>query len=703
MNSGFGKVGLNFGGRSAGNGLGQIVQIIQLPQALSNNAKTLRLEGEITQVNRQDNTARIQTPEGEINVQVKSKDLKQGQRLTVDVPAGRPPKQVKISPETIIRQPQNGASQNSSSRIITDTPDISARATPQQNPSPTLTQKVIQKISQKLGNTPPPQTSGSQNTQQNQNVTINSASNTQTQNIAKQLAAQAVKNIPNIPQTLQVDDVVRLLNTTPALAQEIATQSARNINLIQQFATEIRNSNVFALLNAQTTAPKLSAPITPQTQIQTPNPILSNITIGQPVGTVAAQQSLTQVTLPQQTPITQIITTSQTLNSTQVTAVLQTIPNAVSNTPQTATTPAQINNIVTSLQPIIFDPINPNNIIAQKAQQIDIQILKITPPNPNIITPTQNTATQNIQSVPAAIQFVPPIISSTSAPAISAQVTGFTPQGLPLVTAKLPGANLPQSFVMQYRPNNLVIGSQLQIIPKSSGLTPLQIQSQPANPLLQGFQWPALDELYNGLLQVSPQAAASLSRSLPNATNPTQMGAAAMMFIAAVKSGDMAGFIGDKKIDLLQRVGKENLLSRLVQGDGSTRATPEAASSAEWRAIPLPMFWEGEIQRITLYTRNEQQNAQDDQENKNGQTRFVFDLSLSRMGNVQLDGFLKDQRLDLVIRTENAFSQPMQQTMRQAYTGALDQTSLSGDLNFQGNTDNWVHVLENEEQYGENA
>ena len=116
------------------------------------------------------------------------------------------------------------------------------------------------------------------------------------------------------------------------------------------------------------------------------------------------------------------------------------------------------------------------------------------------------------------------------------------------------------------------------------------------------------------------------------------------------------------------------------------------------------MFWEGEIQRITLYTRHENQNQQDDQQdNKNGQTRFVFDLSLTRMGKVQLDGFLKDQRLDLVIRTQNAFSQPMQQTMRQAYSGALDQTSLSGDLNFQGSTENWVHVLENEKQFGANA
>ena len=146
MSNGFGKVGLNFGGRSGGNGLGQVVQIIKLPQALTNNAKTLRLEGEITQLNKQTNTARIQTPQGEIDVKVKSKDLAQGQRLTVDVPAGKPPKQVRLSPEAIIRTPREQSSlRNVETRITTTNvaprPDVA---------QPSLTQKVIQKIYMKM-------------------------------------------------------------------------------------------------------------------------------------------------------------------------------------------------------------------------------------------------------------------------------------------------------------------------------------------------------------------------------------------------------------------------------------------------------------------------------------------------------------------------------------------------------------------------
>jgi hypothetical protein len=275
---------------------------------------------------------------------------------------------------------------------------------------------------------------------------------------------------------------------------------------------------------------------------------------------------------------------------------------------------------------------------------------------------------------------------------------------LPLVTTQWPGSPLPQSFILQHNSSNLSLGTQLQVnvkTPPAPQLLPLQNLS---NPLLRGFQWPAIDDLYNSLLQISPQAAASLGRSLPSPTNAFQIAPAAMMFIAAVKSGDLGQFLGQNKLDLLQRSGRDNILSRLTQADAATSRAPtaEAGSSGDWRAVPLPMFWEGEIHKITLYTRNENQNNQQ-QDKENGQTRFIFDLSLSRMGDVQLDGLLRDGRLDLVIRTQHAFSEPMQQTMRRAYTTALDHTDLRGDLNFQGSTKNWVHVLEKKEQLGVNV
>ena len=429
----------------------------------------------------------------------------------------------------------------------------------------------------------------------------------------------------------------------------------------------------------------------------------------QPVGLNNISAALAQPTATLITPALTSATTTPNLTATSL-QTLQT-PAQIITPAQTfpATTPANILNAATPSTPInasltpapvAFDPTNPAALITSRTEKIDIQIVRITAPLAQITAPVAGPSGQ-VSALPAATQFTPTIISANNAATITAQVTGFTAQGLPLVTAQLPGSTLPQSFVLQFNSSNLKLGSQLQVIPKipTAVLPTLQPQLT-SNALLRGFQWPALDQLYNNLLQVSPQAAASLTKSLPNAGNPAQMGAAAMMFIAAVKSGDLSGFLGDKKIDLIRQAGKADILSKLTQTTNTVRAgAPEPATAGEWRAVPLPMFWEGEIHKITLFTRNENQQQQQEQ-NENSQTRFVFDLSLTRMGDVQLDGLLRGRRLDLVIRTQNAFSEPMQQTMRQAYSGALDQTELSGELNFQGSTKNWVHVLEEKEQLG---
>jgi len=262
---------------------------------------------------------------------------------------------------------------------------------------------------------------------------------------------------------------------------------------------------------------------------------------------------------------------------------------------------------------------------------------------------------------------------------------------------------MPQSFVMQYNSNNLVVGSQIQITTKNPVLVAQAQTAQTINPLMRGFQWPALNQLHQSLLQISPQAASSLLRTLPTPSNAQQIAPAAMMFIAAVKSGNIAQFIGQNKNDMMEKAGKENILRALSQDSSSATRAAEPASSGEWRAVPLPMFWEGEIQKVSLYTRHEFQDDNQKDDKKGNQTRFVFDLELSRMGEMQIDGYLKDQRLDLIIRSQNAFSEPMQQTMRQSYSNALDHTDLNGELNFQGSTKHWVHVLEQQEQLGVDA
>ncbi len=743
MNDSFGKISSpvppSVGGRFGGKG--QTVQILTLPADLANNPRALRIEGQITNL-RPNNTAQIQTAAGNIDVQLSNNRTPPslGQSIEVEIPAvrrdGIPPKQAIIRATPTATAPSEGGARNTQSTNtpvvqpnIPDSAKIRAtyqspptrveQPTPQAN-SPAPRQTIPNQITSPV---PPPATP-------QQAV--------QTQQLAPQQAPQQAQNaqllnrvalppiLPNgtaqttVPQTaiaqiLDSGSIVRLLPTPPAQAQTIATQFAQSQPApLQNLITQTAFSANLTAQNAQNNLSQaLLQNITPpptQLASNTQNIFTRSLqNIGQGVQNtnilpVSNAPPQTSVTL-QPTLLSPVIPQGQTVPIQSAQSFLQ--AQSTAQVPQTA---APVNATLTPA-PLTANPTATTPNVAPLGQ-IDIQILRVSPPQAVITPPTLNQQTTP-QVIPATTQFTPPLVSNNPAAAVTAQVTGFTAQNLPLVTVQWPGTRIPQSFVLQAAPNNLQLGSQLQILPKAvppnalvnNAATTGAVRSTVVNPLLQGFQWPAMDDLFLNLQQSSPQAAVSLSRSIPNAGNPAQIATTAMAFIAAVRSGDIGGWLGQQKTDALQRIGKSDILNSLSQSGRSGTPAPaaDAVSSSDWRAVPLPMFWEGEIHRITLYTRREGDGQQQDQNDKQDQTRFVFDLSLSRMGDIQLDGYLRDKRLDLVVRAQNAFSLPMQQTMRQAYSGALDQTELSGELNFQGSTKNWVHVLEQKEELGLDA
>jgi len=703
-----GKVGLNLG-NSGSRTAGNLLQIIQIPNNLPQSARALRLDGQITQVNTQQNSVQIQTPEGDIEVRANTQNIRTGDRVSVEVPPGRLPRGVRVIVEPTAQQSpkQNnptGTRIDSRAQPVILTPpkiDINRNAVP---PAPNQSNRTegqqIQPVNQAVtraenalqASRPPPII-------ENLPQRIAQLTTAVTEEIATQIARVLVQ----APEIIRPDTIVRILSTTPTQAQTIIESTLRALppaqltqlqNIIQNFLNPTQSNQGILQTNNVLPTPLPPQPVTalnnllgqttpstPQVIVQNPTP---NTTLLNPPSNAASNlllhpTSTHLITPAQQFPPQQIISALQQITGTSA-------PNPPANTAQTATPQ------VATIQPVLFDPAAPQAIQTINAPKLQIQIISINPPIATIEA-VGNTITPQV-STPSA----QPIIAASQASILPAQIVGFTPRGLPLLSLQLPGASTPQYFIAQIKGENLQLGTQLQILQRGAIAPATPVPSIQTNPLLRSFQWPALDELNLLLQQTNPQAAASVSRTLPSANNPTQLTAAAMTFIAAVKSGDLASLLGNQKIDLIRQAGRENILSRLTLGDGA-RAGVEAVSSSDWRAVPLPMFWEGEIHQITLYTRQENFDQQNDQDENKGHTRFIFDLSLSKMGDVQLDGFLKDDRLDLILRSQQSFSEPMQQTMRQAYSGALEKTELSGELNFQGSLDQWVKVDEEKAAY----
>jgi len=293
---------------------------------------------------------------------------------------------------------------------------------------------------------------------------------------------------------------------------------------------------------------------------------------------------------------------------------------------------------------------------------------------------------------------------------ISAPVIGKTTQNLPVLSLTLPGLAFPQNYVLQFNAANLPVGASVEFVPQAlagnawhapfpvnpGSVSEGALAPAPLWDLLGSFPWPALEEALQTMQQQpgSAQILDSLAKTTPNPAMPTRMPAAAMFFLAAVRSGDVAGWFGDKASDLLRRVGRGDILNRVGRDFAGLQHSTTDPVSQDWRAMALPLAWQSEIHKMMLYYRRGGQDDKDGDDAAGLGTRFIFDLNLTRMGFVQLDGLhrTKQKRLDLIIRTQSPVGQNMQQALRQTWVQTLDQAELYGEISFQNKPDQFVKI-----------
>ena len=258
-----------------------------------------------------------------------------------------------------------------------------------------------------------------------------------------------------------------------------------------------------------------------------------------------------------------------------------------------------------------------------------------------------------------------------------------------------PAGAAPQTFALLDIPVIPPQGTQISLSPVNVPSALLTTLLAPAAPLftLAAETWPVLQEMLTILPQVAPQAAQAFVNMLPSPSNPQNLAPTALFFIAAVRAGDVEGWLGGKAVDALRRSGRGDVLSRFSQEmSGLSRAASEPVGQ-DWKALSLPLYWQNQLLKVPVFYRQDQ-DSRSGQNGEKGSTRFIINLDLSRMGKIQMDAlYLKGaKRFDLILRTEQAFSKAMEQEMRGLFTEALAEVSLTGGLIFQTGADQWVTV-----------
>ena len=201
---------------------------------------------------------------------------------------------------------------------------------------------------------------------------------------------------------------------------------------------------------------------------------------------------------------------------------------------------------------------------------------------------------------------------------------------------------------------------------------------------------PVLREAVSALSAADPALATQFVRSVMPQGN-SQLAATLLFFLSATRGGDIRGWVGDRVATRLEDAGRADLLPRLSAELSAPRAAPEPAAG-EWRSQTIPLYQESELGGLTLHVRNagDEDGASADAEAAG--KRFLIDLDLSRMGPLQLDGLVRDKRLDLTIRSQAAFPARMRDDMRTLFRDAGETVGLQGGLTFQAGGHDWVTV-----------
>lgn len=299
-----------------------------------------------------------------------------------------------------------------------------------------------------------------------------------------------------------------------------------------------------------------------------------------------------------------------------------------------------------------------------------------TPTQPAPV-PSQNLATRSVQLLVPSAQLTPSVLAN----AVPAVVIGHEQDGAVIVQSPIGQLKL-------FTPKPLPTGAELLFtidehapatLPRNVPLLPTRLAE--LAPLLN--DWETLETAAAQLTQLAPQEAhAFLARvtAQPDAKLTTSM----LFFLSALKGGDIRQFIGKHALELLEKNAPETAKKLLLEFAQLQNLAREPIMQ-NWSMYVLPLQHDREFEQVRLYVRHEEDEGA--QKAGGGGQRFILEVALSQLGDMQLDGFIRktdsSKQFDLILRTTRPWAPEMGQSIRNIFEGALAATGMRGMLQTQ--------------------
>jgi hypothetical protein len=190
--------------------------------------------------------------------------------------------------------------------------------------------------------------------------------------------------------------------------------------------------------------------------------------------------------------------------------------------------------------------------------------------------------------------------------------------------------------------------------------------------------WPTLREVAAAVaLETLPLAAPS-----PTVAQPGPRLAASVAFlVAALRSGDFSGWLDTDVRTALERAGRHDLLQRLGDDFRQMARLVNEAPPSEWRPMLISVYDGGVLGFVRFLYRHRHGGSGTNVEASPG-TDFVIGLSLSQLGELQIQGHAERRRLDLFILSRRELPEWVQNDIRTIVAEAGEASGLVGAVAF---------------------
>ena len=191
--------------------------------------------------------------------------------------------------------------------------------------------------------------------------------------------------------------------------------------------------------------------------------------------------------------------------------------------------------------------------------------------------------------------------------------------------------------------------------------------------------WPALEATLGTLGNAAPELAAHLRADL-SMQSGERLAASLMVLVAALRNNTPHLWPGDAVEHAISAAGHDDLKLKLGEEFAEISRLADNPATNPWQVFLLPLIEGAAVRPVRLYLKRRSERGRRDATEDSA--RFVLEFELTRLGVLQLDGFVRPQRFDLVLRSHAALAAPLRSAVERIFYDRVAAAGIAGSIDF---------------------